>query len=81
MFRFTIRELMLLTVIVGLATGWILREPQLIAERNHAMRYAAAWEREARYWNAAATGRPLTDGDEGGEWAYFHPDLDMPNRN
>lgn len=39
MFRFTIRELLLLTVIVALAVGWSRRERLLRAEVEQALRW------------------------------------------
>ena len=35
MFRFTIRELLILTVTAGLAVGWWLDHPLLTGDRNH----------------------------------------------
>jgi hypothetical protein len=47
MFRFTIRELLLLTVVVALSLGWGLRERQLRSELERAQAYRGrAWALE-----------------------------------
>ena len=38
MFRFTIRELLLLTVIVAVVLGWLVDRSRLVAERNRLQR-------------------------------------------
>jgi hypothetical protein len=43
MFRFTIRELVLLTLVVAMGVGWCLREEQLQTK----LREAIAWRRRA----------------------------------
>lgn len=43
LFRFTIRELLMLTAIVGLALGWGLRDRQLTRERDRALGAARWW--------------------------------------
>ena len=45
MFRFTIRELLLLTVIVGLAVAWGLRERQLNADLETRTQERQRWQR------------------------------------
>ena len=42
MFRFTIRDMMWLTVVVGLALGWSLRERRLLAENDRASKWRMA---------------------------------------
>ena len=53
MFKFTIRELLLLTVIVGLALGWWLRERHFHAELQR------RWQTLARYHTSAIRWRTM----------------------
>jgi len=47
MFKFTIRKLLLLTLVVGLIVGWGLRERQLQAKVDRAVEFhAKAWALE-----------------------------------
>jgi hypothetical protein len=80
MLRFTIRELMLLTLIVALALGWILREVQLAAEVLDARHDAARWGDEAGYWKAAAERliNAATKGRGEAEWHHNGVWVRMP---
>ena len=49
MFRFTIRELLLLTLSVAIAVGWWINREQLLGEIREAKRY----ETSAYRWHAA----------------------------
>ena len=48
MFRFTIRELLLLTVIVGLGVGWSVRDRQHKVEIDGAQALARSWQFRAK---------------------------------
>jgi hypothetical protein len=73
MLRFTIRDLLWLTLVVALALGWFLRERQLVAERaehedamRETRRDVVRWRVESLRWRAGA--EALADAAKEEDW-------------
>jgi hypothetical protein len=54
MFRFSTRDLLWLTLVVGLGLGWFVEHRQLQATADHAQARADSLHREARKWRRIA---------------------------
>jgi hypothetical protein len=80
MLRFSMRELMLVVVIVPLALGWVARERQLRSELNEAKLWRCragalefALNQRGRFvrWNFKGSEVWVRDGDGSQSWAHI----------